>query len=110
MLILLQLLIGISSSFLFLWWLSMRQKKNPLNQVIIWDKIIESKEDAHLKDYNVFVKYALIDQGKNLKDNNITLRMYWDHMPLTGRLYVHDDNSGEDSSFIMPSEYTAGKK
>jgi len=85
-------------------------KKNPLNQVIIWDKIIESKEDAHLKDYNVFVKYALIDQGKNLKDNNITLRMYWDHMPLTGRLYVHDDNSGEDSSFIMPSEYTAGKK
>ena len=35
----------------------------PLNQVIIWDKIITAKKDAKLKLTNEFVKYALIDQG-----------------------------------------------
>jgi signal peptidase complex subunit 3 len=40
---------------------------NPLNQVIIWDKIVKSKEEAHLKLNNEFVKYALIDQGAELR-------------------------------------------
>ena len=40
---------------------------NPLNQVIIWDKIIKSKAESHLKLNNEFVKYALIDQGAELR-------------------------------------------
>lgn len=40
---------------------------NPLNQVIIWDKIIKTKEEAQLKYTNEFVKYALIDQGAELR-------------------------------------------
>lgn len=39
----------------------------PLNQVIIWDKIVTSKEGAWLKETNEFVKYALIDQGQELR-------------------------------------------
>jgi Signal peptidase subunit len=39
----------------------------PLNQVILWDKIVKSKEEAHLKFKNEFVKYALIDQGSELR-------------------------------------------
>jgi hypothetical protein len=39
----------------------------PLNQVIIWDKIIQSPNEARLKLTNEFVKYALIDQGSELR-------------------------------------------
>ena len=39
----------------------------PLNQVIIWDKIIKSPNEAFLRETNEFVKYALIDQGKELR-------------------------------------------
>lgn len=42
-------------------------KLNPLNQVILWDKIIQSPQDAVLKLNNEFVKYALIDQGAELR-------------------------------------------
>ena len=41
--------------------------KNPLNQVIIWDKIVKSKSEAHMKYTNEFVKYALIDQAADLR-------------------------------------------
>ena len=40
---------------------------NPLNQVIIWDKIITAKKDAKLKLNNEFVKYALIGQSADLR-------------------------------------------
>jgi hypothetical protein len=39
----------------------------PLNQVIIWDRIVTSKDTAWLKEKNEFVKYALIDQGQELR-------------------------------------------
>jgi len=39
----------------------------PLNQVIIWDKIVTTKDTAWLKMENEFVKYALIDQGQELR-------------------------------------------
>ena len=39
----------------------------PLNQVIIWDKIVKSADEAVLKYTNEFVKYALIDQGSELR-------------------------------------------
>jgi hypothetical protein len=33
----------------------------------LWDKIIERPEDAWIKETNEFVKYALIDQGQELR-------------------------------------------
>lgn len=77
-------------------------KSNPLNQVILWDKIIERKEDAHLKLKNVHVKYALLDQGEEMRGAEVTLKLYWDHMPLTGRLYTHNVAR---SSFQLPEDY-----
>lgn len=38
-----------------------------LNQVVIWDKIIKTKKQAILTEKNEFVKYALIDQGAELR-------------------------------------------
>mmetsp|Transcript_549 Transcript_549/g.964 ORF Transcript_549/g.964 Transcript_549/m.964 type:complete len:171 (+) Transcript_549:200-712(+) len=76
--------------------------KNPLNQVIIWDRIVESPEKALIKETNEFVKYALIDQGHELRNKTISLRLIWDHMPLTGRLYSGDERK---SSFTLPGKY-----
>jgi signal peptidase complex subunit 3 len=75
---------------------------NPLNQVIIWDKIIKSPEEAVLKEMNEFVKYALIDQGQELRNKTVSLRLMWDAMPLTGRIYVSDERK---SSFTLPGTY-----
>lgn len=55
-----------------------------LNQVVIWDKFIEFKKDAKLALSNEFVKYALIDQGYELRGKEVSLRLVWDHMPITG--------------------------
>lgn len=107
----------------------------PLNQVIIWDKIVTSKDTAWLQEKNEFVKYALIDQGHELRyakmiieqffhtyfpdvlreclrillsatiiDRNktVSLRLMWDHMPVTGRLYNGDERK---NSFTLPSKY-----
>jgi signal peptidase complex subunit 3 len=38
-----------------------------LNQVIIWDKIVQAGENKVLKLKKEFVKYALIDQGAELR-------------------------------------------
>eukprot|EP00981_Chlorochromonas_danica_P001665 scaffold367_cov274-Ochromonas_danica.AAC.14 len=73
-----------------------------LNQVIIWDRIIQSPEEAYIKEYNEFVKYALIDQGEELRNRTINLKLVWDHMPLTGRMYVVDEKK---SSFKLPGSY-----
>jgi hypothetical protein len=35
--------------------------------VIIWDKIVTSRDAAWLQEKNEFVKYALIDQGHELR-------------------------------------------
>lgn len=71
--------------------------------MIIWDRIIKTPQDAVLKESGEFVKYALVDQGSELRGKNITLKLMWDHMPLTGRLYVDSQGS---KSFTLPSEYT----
>lgn len=33
-----------------------------LNQVILWDKVVESAEEAHLIEKDMTVKYGLIDE------------------------------------------------
>jgi hypothetical protein len=55
-----------------------------LKKVVIWDKIIERPEDAKLALDKATVEYGLIDQGADLRNTTIQLRLVWDHMPLTG--------------------------
>ena len=76
--------------------------KNPLNQVVVWDKIIQSEGDALIKIKKQGVKYALIDQGAELRNKTVTLHLRYDHMPLTGRLY---DEGKTGSTFTLPGEY-----
>jgi signal peptidase complex subunit 3 len=72
------------------------------SQVVIWDSIIEWPEDARLREENIFVKYALIDQVAELRNASITLRLVWDHMPITGQLFM---SASQVSSFSLPGKY-----
>jgi signal peptidase complex subunit 3 len=79
-----------------------------INDVVIWDKIIEnidSDEDKHIRQENVFVKYALVDQGNELRGKDVTLKLLWDHMPITGFVYMDEQNKDTTTSFKLPVEY-----
>mmetsp|Transcript_24684 Transcript_24684/g.55598 ORF Transcript_24684/g.55598 Transcript_24684/m.55598 type:complete len:185 (-) Transcript_24684:250-804(-) len=78
-------------------------KKNPLNQVVIWDKIIEHPDDAVLHMDKATVEYGLIDQGAALRNTTVQLRLVWDHMPLTGRLFME---SVPMSTYKLPGAYS----
>lgn len=76
-------------------------QSNPLNQVILWDKIVEREEDALLLG-QAHIKYALVDQANGLRNASVDLHVVWDHMPITGRLFM---DRGYGSTFHLPSVY-----
>ena len=85
-----------------------------INNVVIWDTIIEnidSTEKKHIQQTNVFVKYALVDQGNELRGKDVTLKLMWDHMPITGFVYMDEQKNLDQSSstFTLPSEYSSLK-
>jgi hypothetical protein len=47
--------------------------------VIIWDKIVTSKDTAWLQEKNEFVKYALIDQGHELRYARYVISLFVYH-------------------------------
>jgi signal peptidase complex subunit 3 len=77
-----------------------------INQVVIWDKIVEAIDpEKVIKQDGVFVKYALVDQGDELRGKVVNLQLMWDHMPITGTLYKRDQPPDNTTSFTLPSEY-----
>ncbi len=81
---------------------------NPKNQIVLWDRIIENTdppEKKQLNEQNVFVKYGLVDQGAELRGREVELSLHWDHMPLTGTLFVGKQKEGTESAFQLPAEY-----
>jgi len=97
---------------------------NPKNQVVLWDRIIEAAEGPSplyggtpttgaagatgakiIKEDGVFVKYALVDQGSELRGREVELSLMWDHMPLTGTLFQGSMEEGSGSFFTLPTAY-----
>ncbi|KAG1685355.1 hypothetical protein DVH05_008459 [Phytophthora capsici] len=77
---------------------------NARNQVVIWDKIVQTKEAASLLQFqDEGVKYFLADQHDELRGANVTLSLEWDIMPVCGRLFVHSGDT--KSSFELPNKY-----
>lgn len=77
-----------------------------VNQIVVWDKILESVDEEKVIDMeNVFVKYALVDQGDELRGKEVTLQLMWDHMPITGLLYMGEQPVDKASKFSLPEEY-----
>lgn len=83
--------------------------KHNLNQVVIWDKIVQKQEDALIDYSDVYNKYDLKDYGSRLRKANVNLTVHWDIMPMTGRLYSEKQGF---NSFQLPGKYrrSAGRK
>jgi signal peptidase complex subunit 3 len=79
-------------------------KINKVNQVSIWDRVVESKEDAVLRLPYVRNKYKLVDQGSNLRGLAVNLTLEWNIMPITGSMSV---GRRTFTGFILPKEYLA---
>ncbi|XP_046853667.1 signal peptidase complex subunit 3-like [Xenia sp. Carnegie-2017] len=81
-------------------------EKNKLNQVVLWDKIIERGENAILNYKNMNSEYYYFDDGSGLKGNpNITLYLSWNVIPNAGLLpRIFADQKTE--TFAFPNEYT----
>ena len=85
---------------------SYETESKKVNQVVIWDKILEAiNPEKHIRDENVFLKYALVDQGDELRGKDVKLQLMWDHMPITGFLYMGEQPSETMTQFTLPSEY-----
>mmetsp|Transcript_15499 Transcript_15499/g.20181 ORF Transcript_15499/g.20181 Transcript_15499/m.20181 type:complete len:177 (-) Transcript_15499:46-576(-) len=94
---------------LFVYVVAIYEANGRSNHVVLWDKIVEASGDQE-KDWvikldSLFVKYALVDQGKELRGKDITLQLHWDHMPITGLLYMDTQPLAESSHFTLPTEY-----
>ena len=79
-------------------------KKNRLNQVVLYDKIIESTDP--IKTISVtdsVIKYSLISQHKDLRGRDVELKVYYDTMPITANMYMK--TSEVLGRFTLPEEY-----
>lgn len=59
---------------------------NQLNQVSLWDRIIQHGENPMIQLPYVRSKYKLVDQGHTLRGSAINLTLQWNTVPFSGRL------------------------
>jgi signal peptidase complex subunit 3 len=90
---------------LFVYVVAQYETKDRMNQVVLWDKIIESTDPKYINESNVFVKYALVDQGNGLRGKEVKLQLQWDHMPITGFIYMDSQPIETASIFYLPDSY-----
>merc|ERR1712115_194618 len=82
--------------------------KNKVNQVVLWDKIIQRGENAVLDYRSMNTKYYFWDDGNGLLNHkNVTLTLSWNVIPNAGNL-PRIASSGAHS-FKFPSEYTTAR-
>ena len=85
---------------------SYETSKKKVNQIVVWDKILEATDPQKvIQEENIFVKYALVDQGDELRGKDVTLQLMWDHMPITGLLFMGEQPKTEATTFTLPAEY-----
>ncbi|KAG2493769.1 hypothetical protein HYH03_007990 [Edaphochlamys debaryana] len=77
--------------------------ENKVNQIVLWDSIVQQKDKAYLRLNNHKTKYAFIDSGKYLRGREFNLTLVWCVMPRVGGLYTgqHSIAGG-----VLPSSYT----
>jgi len=73
-----------------------------LNQVTIWDVIIQEKENALISKKGAMNKYSLFDHGYGLRDREVTFYLNWYTVPVSGILF---GKRGEASRLKLPSDY-----
>ncbi|XP_078405839.1 signal peptidase complex subunit 3-like isoform X2 [Cetorhinus maximus] len=60
-----------------------------LNQVVLWDKILQRGKNPRLNLHDMSPKYLFLDDGNGLKGNkNVSLSLSWNIVPNAGILYL----------------------
>ncbi|XP_041050095.1 signal peptidase complex subunit 3-like isoform X2 [Carcharodon carcharias] len=60
-----------------------------LNQVVLWDKILQRGENPRLNLHDMSPKYLFLDDGNGLQGNkNVSLSLSWNIVPNAGILYL----------------------
>jgi signal peptidase complex subunit 3 len=91
---------------LFVYVVGIYETEGRKNTVVLWDKIVQASDKTKIIDEtNVFVKYALVDQGDELRGKEVSLQLQWDHMPITGLLYMDQQPIDETTKFQLPATY-----
>ncbi|XP_025087559.1 LOW QUALITY PROTEIN: signal peptidase complex subunit 3-like [Pomacea canaliculata] len=85
-----------------------KTEDHPLNQVVLWDKIIVRGENAILNLKNANTKYYFWDYGNGLKgNNNVTITLSWNVIPNAGTLPKVAGDGRHRIQF--PNEYSSGR-
>ncbi|XP_067899994.1 signal peptidase complex subunit 3-like [Heterodontus francisci] len=64
-------------------------ENNTLNQVVLWDKILQRGENPRLNLHDMSPKYLFLDDGNGLKGNkNVSLSLSWNIVPNAGILHL----------------------
>lgn len=80
-----------------------RTKTNHINQVSLWDRIINFGEDPIIHLPYVRSKYKLVDQGHHLRGSSINVTLHWNTIPFTGRMRT---GSVVFPNQMLPANYT----
>ncbi|KAK9672032.1 hypothetical protein RND81_12G071200 [Saponaria officinalis] len=75
--------------------------ENALNQISLWDAIIQSRDDAMIQA-TFRNKYPLFDQGSNLRSKKFNLTLHWHVMPKTGMMFT---GKRELTGYQFPTQY-----
>ncbi|CAG5120565.1 unnamed protein product [Candidula unifasciata] len=83
-------------------------KVTALNQVVLWDKIIERGEESLLDYHSANTKYYFWDYGNGLRGHeNVTLTLSWNVIPNAGTLPKVTGAGSE--RIVFPDQYTSGR-
>lgn len=90
---------------LFVWVVAeWKSPSRPTRQAVLWDRIIQSKEDSYIKEL-VDVEYPLSDLVQQLRGRQVTLKLAYDVMPLVGITRRGQTTMTNNSTFNLPTKW-----
>merc|ERR1712100_150103 len=80
-----------------------------VNQVVLWDDIIERQKDSYIQLINEKVEYELVSFERELKSVPLNITVNWEVMPVVGILKKQGGGSSHPFHFTLPDDYTNRK-
>lgn len=80
-----------------------KTSNNAVNQIVLWDTVLNRGENAQLKLRQKNTEYYMWDDGFGLPGNNVTLTLSMNIIPNAGFLQIA--NSPSTHSFTFPYDY-----
>jgi len=80
-----------------------------VNQVVLWDDIIERKKDSYVQLINEKIEYELVSFERELKSVPLNITVNWEVMPVVGILKTQGGGSSNTFHFTLPDDYSNRK-